>query len=271
MKKKTVFYSDPLNDDFAATNGKIKKREVDEHYRYRHKGILYNLSEFAVYRCIATPLVLIYLRLVFGIRIKNRRAARKIKGGYFLYGNHTQNIADAFIPSLISFPKKSHIITSQETVSIPVVRFLTPMLGAVPLPTTVRGAVNFNSAIGDLLKRRRVITVYPEAHIWPFCNFIRPFRDDSFTYPVKHRLPVVPFVVTYRERRFLRFLYPLITVRVCEPVYPDSTLSPREARKKLRDGVYGEMCSAADASDNVGYIEYRQIEPEAGEDVPAEA
>ena len=59
MKKKTVFYSDPLNDDFAATNGKIKKREVDEHYRYRHKGILYGLSEFAVYRCIATPLVLI--------------------------------------------------------------------------------------------------------------------------------------------------------------------------------------------------------------------
>ena len=40
---------------------------------------------------------------------------------------------------------------------------------------------------------------------------------------------------------------------------------------KLRDGVYGEMCSAADASDNVGYIEYRQTEPEAGEDVPAEA
>ena len=102
MKKKTVFYSDPLNDDFAATNGKIKKCEVDEHYRYRHKGILYNLSEFAVYRCIATPLVIIYLRLAFGIRIKNRRAARKIKGGYFLYGNHTQNIADAFIPSLIS-------------------------------------------------------------------------------------------------------------------------------------------------------------------------
>ena len=98
MKKKTVFYSDPLNDDFAATNGKIKKRDVDEHYRYRHKGILYGLSEFAVYRCIATPLVLIYLRLAFGIRIKNRRAARKIKGGYFLYGNHTQNIADAFIP-----------------------------------------------------------------------------------------------------------------------------------------------------------------------------
>lgn len=256
VKKKTVLYNDPLNDDFAATNGKIKKRAVDESYRYSRREIFYNLLEFAVYRCIATPLVLLYMRLAFGLKIENRCAVKELRDAYFLYGNHTQNVADAFIPTLISFPKKSHIITSQETVSIPFVRFITPMLGALPLPTTVRGANNFNSAIGELLNRRRVITVYPEAHIWPFCNFIRPFRDDSFTYPVKHRLPVVPFVVTYRERRVFKRLYPLITVKICEPVCPDPTLNLREARKKLRDEVYGAMCSVADTSDNIAYIEY---------------
>lgn len=267
MKKKTVFYSDPLNDDFALSKGKIKKKKIDDGYRFQHKSFVYKLLELLIYRCIATPLVFLYMKVVFGLKISNKKAVRNLKGGFFLYGNHTQNVADAFIPSLISFPRKNHIITSPETVSIPVIRFLTPMLGALPLPSTVRGAMNFNAAVTEILRKRRVITVYPEAHIWPFCNFIRPFRDDAFDYPVRHRLPVVPFTVTYRKRKFLEFLHPHITVCVGEPVYPDLSMGSRDARKKLRNQVFNEMERAASSPENEEYIAYRP----ANEEEPAAA
>ena len=46
------------------------------------------------------------------------------------------------------------------------------------------------------------------------------------------------------------------------PFYPDSSLPPRERRKKLREEVYSTMCERAKSS-NVEWIKYLPAEAQA--------
>ena len=129
--------------------------------------------------------------MFFITRIENRKALRALPGGYFLYGNHTNTLADAFIPTLLAFPRRANIITSADTVSIPGVRNIVQMLGAIPLANTIEGTRQFLAAMHRRLERGQAVMIYPEAHIWPYYNGIRPFPDTSFAYPVREQLPVV--------------------------------------------------------------------------------
>ena len=89
-----------------------------------------------------TPFLFLYCKLVFGLRIENRKALRALPGGYFLYGNHTNTLADAFIPTLLAFPRRANIITSADTVSIPGVRNIVQMLARSrwQIPSRARGS-----------------------------------------------------------------------------------------------------------------------------------
>ena len=143
MSRKTVYYHDPLHDDFAPTNGRIHPKQIGADFPYEHEGPLWNALAFVVYRMVMTPFLFLYCKLVFGLRIENRKALRALPGGYFLYGNHTNTLADAFIPTLLSFPRRANIITSADTVSIPGVRNIVQMLGAIPLANTIEGTRQF--------------------------------------------------------------------------------------------------------------------------------
>ena len=226
MSRKTVYYHDPLHDDFAPTNGRIHPKQIGADFPYEHKGPLWNALAFVVYRMVMTPFLFLYCKLVFGLRIENRKALRALPGGYFLYGNHTNTLADAFIPTLLAFPRRANIITSADTVSIPGVRNIVQMLGAIPLANTIEGTRQFLAAMHRRLERGQAVMIYPEAHIWPYYNGIRPFPDTSFAYPVREQLPVVAAAVVYRKRKLLRALPPRITVVVSDPFYPCRRAAP---------------------------------------------
>ena len=203
-----------------------------------------------------SPVLLFLRKLVFDLRIENRKVLRELPGGYFLYGNHTNTLADAFIPTLLAFPRRANIVTAADTVSIPGVRNIVQMLGAVPLADTIDGTRQFLAAIHRRLERRQAVMIYPEAHIWPYYNGIRPFPDTAFAYPVREQVPAVGVVVVYRQRKLLRFLPPCITVVVGEPVYPDASLPPRSARRALHQEVYTFMCDTVARRHSYAHIEY---------------
>ena len=256
-EKKTVRVKDEKNDDFAALN--VKAETVGADYRYVRKGPLWLAAEFVLYRIIATPLVFLMAKLLFGLRIKNRRSLLKLKKtGYFLYGNHTQNMMDAYTPSLAVFPRHAHIVVGAAAVSVPVLRRIVQFLGGIPVPGTATGYRAFMEALNLRIKQNRVITIYPEAHIWPWFTGIRPFPDSSFAYPVSDNVPVIAFTTTFRKRKVFKNLWPCLTVTLSEPFYPDTSLSPREAKKKLRNQVYDFMCKVASDPDNFIYYEYRR-------------
>ena len=191
MSRKTIYYHDPLHDDFAPTNGHIRPKPIGADFPYEHPSPVWQALAFVVYRLIMTPFLFLYCKLVFGLRIENRKVLRELPGGYFLYGNHTNTLADAFIPTLLAFPRRANIVTAADTVSIPGVRNIVQMLGAVPLADTIDGTRQFLAAIHRRLERRQAVMIYPEAHIWPYYNGIRPFPDTAFTYPVREQVPAV--------------------------------------------------------------------------------
>lgn len=254
--KKTVYYSDPLNDDFAGT--KISRKKVDGDFPFVRSGLLWRIFSSFLYYLVAVPVVWVYTRLVMGMKIKNRRVLRKLKKtGFFLYGNHTQ-LLDPLIPPMVTFPKRAYTVANPDAVSIRFLKNIVMMLGAIPLPTSFSGMQRFLSAVEARCAGKNGIAIYPEAHVWPYYTGIRPFRSASFRYPAKLGVPAIAMVTTYRRRRGLLRLFgrPAVTVTLSEPFYPDRTLGTREAQERLCRDVYDFMVKTSAGKENVEYIRY---------------
>ena len=252
MKRKVLYYSDPIHDDFAKTH--IQTLALPENFQYLHTGKLYRAAKFLLYDLIVRPLVAVYLKVVYLQKAKNRQAFRQCKDtGFFLYGNHTQLEADAFIPNTIVFPKTNYIVVGPDAMSIKGLRGLVAMLGGVPLPSSIHQYKSFLNTL-EHHSKKCVITIYPEAHIWPYYTDIRPFPDTSFSYPVQFGKPVFSFTNVYVKRKIGK--KPRIITWIDGPFFPDPTLPPKAARKKLRDEVYHAMKKRTEANDNYEYIKY---------------
>ena len=131
-KNRVIYYKDELSDEFSSAQ--IKPISIDENYIYDRKTKGEILHTFW-YKIIARPLAYIFLKIKFGHKIINKEVLKGYSDkGIFIYGNHTNAAADAFIPSMVSFPKDTYVIVHPNNVSMPVLGKITPYLGAVPLP-----------------------------------------------------------------------------------------------------------------------------------------
>ena len=249
--KRTYYYSDELNDDFAGT--KICTRKIGSGFTYAHTSVLWRVCSSVLYYGIVLPLVVLINRTLFGFRIKGKKNLKKIDGGFFMYGNHTRAFTDATGPAMIAFRRKAYVIAGPDAVSIKGIAWLVQMLGGLILPNELSGGKKFAEAV-ELRSRKSAVMIYPEAHLWPFYTGIRPFTSASFKYPVKQCRPAVAVVTTYRRRR-LGFLPPAVTVTISEPFYPDMSLSPKQSRELLRNQVYDFMCSQT-YKNEVEYFRY---------------
>ena len=203
---------------------------------------------------MAKIVAFVYLKVKYRHRIVNKKCMKEAKGtGFFLYGNHTNAIADAFIPTMLRCPLGAYVIVHANNVSMPILGKLTPCLGAIPLPDDKAAMKNYRQAIEHLVKKKQCITIYPEAHIWPYYTKIRNFKDSSFRYPVECGVPAYCFTNTYQKRK--RGKTPQIVTYVDGPFYPDKTLSMKEQRKQLHQSVMASMKENCKNS-NVEVIQY---------------
>ena len=266
MKKKskkieTIYYKDPLNDDFAGT--KIKRRELPENFKWMHTNPIWHFFSRAIYYAIAYPVIFLTAKIGYGVKVVGLRKLRnaKLKGGYFLFGNHTL-ISDAFAPQIFMTRSRfAHMVADQDAVSIPGIKGLLMMLGVLPVPENPEQHRKFSEAIEYYaMKKGRVIVVYPEAHIWPYYTSIRPFTEKSYVMPAKLGLPVVSFAATFKKRKFRK--HPRIIYHVSDPIYPDMSLSLNERAKELRDASYEFMIDTVSSLDNLTTIRYIRIKDE---------
>lgn len=253
MDKRTViYYDDELNDEFSVAQ--ITPKRIDGSYRYINDSPFKKFTHFFWYRVVATPMAFLYTKWAFHHQIVGKQVLQSYRRtGYFLYGNHTQDIGDALMPSMLNFPKDDYVIVHPNNVSMPYLGRITPSLGALPLPDDMTAYRHFLSAVEQRIAEGHAVVIYPEGHIWPFYTGIRPFTEVSFSYPVKCRAPVFCFTNTYQKRR--RSKKPKIVTYVDGPFFPDATLSPREQKQHLRDQVYACMCERAKCS-TVTRIQY---------------
>ena len=258
-KKRIIYYADEHNDDFAENH--IHKSTVGKTFPYMRTSLLWNGIAFIVYYLIAIPIAFVISKVYLGLRFKNKPSLKEIgKQGFYLYGNHTRHL-DAFVPALAAFPRKAYVIANADAVSIPFLKNIVMMVGAIPIPTEAGGVRGFLKTVSVRYRRGSCVAVYPEAHIWPFYTGIRDFPDTSFKYPVKESAPVVAMVTTYRKRKGLFRLAkrPGMTVEFSEPFFPEKGLSVKEAQKDLRDKAYDFMKRVSENSENIEYIRYVKI------------
>ncbi len=256
--RKTYYYHDEKNDDFASTN--IKRVVLPSTYKYIDNSISYKCGE-AIIRTIAFPIIFIMLKTGYLIRYKNKKVLKEAKGkGYFIYGNHTNYLLDAYNPSIISFPRRAHIITNADAVSIKGLKTVVKMLGAIPLPSSFSGMKNYRDSIATLIKNKRIIAIYPEAHIWPYYTDIRNFGTESFHYPVDCNAPCYAFTSIYKKRYLPLAKRPKVITYIDGPFYPNITLDKRDRIKKLRNDVYSQMKKRVDENPKYNYCDYIYVD-----------
>lgn len=258
MKQRIIYYSDELNDEFSGDH--IIPIQIDGSYRYIRTGIADKIKHVFFYRMLATPLAFLYMKLHFHHKIVNKKALKQCKGkSFYIYGNHTHNLADPLIPTMVNFPKKISVIVHPNNVSMPVLGKITPYLGALPLPDDKQACKNFMDAIHQIMGKNGSIMIYPEAHIWPFYTDIRLFKDTSFRYPVQYNTPVFCLTNTYHKRKFSK--NPQMITYIDGPFYADTSLPAREQKKLLREQVYTAMKEKSKLND-VELIRYVKVERE---------
>lgn len=251
-KRKIIYYNDELNDEFSLTT--ITPKVIDKNYKYENNHWYKKITKLFWYRIIFTPIAYLYTKIKFHHQIVNKKVLKEYKkNGYFMYGNHTQDIGDAFIFNMLNCPKTDYVIVHPNNVSMPLLGRITPTLGALPLPSDKVAYKNFIKAIENKIKNNDVVVIYPEAHIWPYYTKIRPFLDKSFHYPISLNVPCFCFTNTYQKRKHSK--KPKIVTYVDGPFFPDLSLPLKDAKKKLRDEVYQTMCERSKQS-NICVIKY---------------
>ncbi len=262
-QRKVIYYEDELKDEFSLTE--ITPKKIDASYCYARNTVWKKLSRFFWYRLIFTPIAWCHSKLVFRSKVVGKACLKPYhKQGYFLYGNHTQDIGDAFLPNAMNMRKTHDFIVHPNNVSMPFLGRLTPALGALPLPDDLQAYRNFSREIETRIAQGHAVVIYPEAHIWPFYTKIRPFPDTSFQYPVKLGVPAFCFTNTYQKRKHSK--KPRIVTYIDGPFFPDPALPLREQRKELRDRIYTQMCKRAEASDLVWIAYIKKEQKQEGED-----
>ena len=256
--QKIVYYKDELNDEFSTAE--ITPIKIDENYKYKH-NIIWDMCSYVIQNVISMPIKVGYSKIRFRLKIIGKEKFKlSKKTGYFIYSNHTQAFQDTFLPSLANYPKRNFLIVNPENVSMGHSRTLVEMLGAIPIPDTKTAMKNFLNTIEKRIRRKSSITIYPEAHIWPYYTKIRPFKDVSFKYPAQLDVPIFCITNTYKAYGKNKDKIKMISY-VDGPFYINKNLNIKERQKDLRDRVYEKMVERSKNSD-VEYIKYIKKEIE---------
>lgn len=253
-QKEIIYYKDELNEEFSTA--KIVPRKIDENYKYIHKSVIWNAIAFLLQNVLSVPIKFLYAKIKFKIKYVGKEKLKPYKKqGYFIYGNHTQIFADTFITSNTNYPKKNFFIVNPENVSMRFLGNIVEMLGAIPIPGNKEAMKNFLEVIEKRIKDGNSVTIFPEAHIWPYYTKIRPFKTVSFKYPVQLNVPTFSVTNTYQSYGKNNDKVRIVTY-VDGPFFPDDECKTmKEKQQNLRDKVYKKMVERSQNS-NIEVIKY---------------
>lgn len=257
-EKNVIYFNDELNDEFS--KAKIIPRKIDGRFKY-NKSAFWEFWSFLIQNVLSMPIKILYLKIKFNHKYIGTEKIKKYrKEGFFIYSNHTQAFSDTFTPSVAVYPKRNFLIVNPANISLKGTGWLVELLGAIPIPEGIEAYKNFLNRIKNRIDKGYSISIYPEAHIWPYYTKIRPFKDVSFKYPVQLNTPVFCITNTYQEGQNLKNkLKKKITMvsYIDGPFFPDNSLNKKEAQEKLRDEVYKKMCERS-KNNNVEKIIYKK-------------
>ena len=252
MEKDKVYYYKSYNDDFVKS--KNQNYKLKEKYKWIKNNILYRICSEIVY-FIAYIFGFFYCKFGLHVKIKNRKILRKYrKQGYFIYGNHTQPIGDVFIPAYACNSKRIYTVVSQANLGVAGIGPILPMLGALPIPDSIKDTKKLIYAIEKRIEQKKCVVIYPEAHVWPYYTKIRPFPKTAFKFPAFCNVPAFSMTTTYYKRKFGK--KPGVIVYIDGPFIPDNTLTQKENEEKICQEIYKCMVNRSKNS-MYEYVKYK--------------
>ena len=138
--------------------------------------------------------------------------------------------------------------------------WLIELFGAIPVPGDKTSMQNFLKTIEHHINRKHSITIYPEAHIWPYYTKIRPFKSVSFKYPVKLQKPAFCITNTYQSYGKNKDKIKIVSY-IDGPFFAKEGLKLKEQNEDLRNQIYNCMVERSKNS-NIEYIKYIKKEGE---------
>ncbi|MBR0488113.1 1-acyl-sn-glycerol-3-phosphate acyltransferase [Candidatus Saccharibacteria bacterium] len=260
-KSERVFYYSSEEDDPIKTDEQEQKIEVGlpEGYEFIPKNPfvrMYSAVLFRIFWIFGQWYERWYWKAKFYGREKLKLAKNK---GYIVYANHTNPFHDVFGPA-IAADRRIFTIISPVNLKIPGIGKILPYIGGLPLGKTAEEKKAFNAAVDTRLKQKKVLVIYPEAHVWPYYTGIRKFPagDKSLKYAVRNHVPIYTMTTTYhrRKRSGKKGALPRMDIYIDGPFYSEKK-TEAERQAELAKKAYESMCKWAKKS-TYNYFEYKK-------------
>lgn len=216
-----------------------KRKVISDDWKYRRRSPFYKLESW-ILRIIALIFLPIGNFWRYRFAIRGRKYVRKIKHkGALVVANHVLNMDAAIISSSIFRSKKLNFIILGENATIPIAGKLITALGGIPIADDIKGTKKFYSYCGWLLRKRKPILVFPEKALWHGYKGIRPFDKGAFTLATKNNKPVLPVVITLKNRKTRRGSQKYrVYFNIQPPIYPNSELTGSVQAQDLCDRTH---------------------------------
>lgn len=207
----------------------------------------FRFFSFLFYEIVALPLLYANGKAVLGLSVRGRKNLRALRGkGAVFVCNHVHTLDCTFV-AMLAAPRKVAFTAAAPNFGRNIVGFLVRSLGAVPVPppdSSPCTVCRFVRQTARAVRSGRLVCVYPEGELIPYCPELREFRDGAFLIAALASAPVVPIMITSRERKGLwRFLKrrPCLTVTAGRPMEPVFEGTLRDTARELSGRVRAVM------------------------------
>ena len=253
----------PQDNPFARTlfPKYTKQLAIDDKYPYLNDSVGYKFNLYLGYYVFLHLLLRIKLRVQMGLRIRGREVLKKhkegLKNGAITIANHVYRLD---CPCVLIAVNRTH--NTRIPMFAPNFRtkdgYFMGIAGGIPIPEAEAGMSamkKFNEAFDEFHRRGWWFHIFPEACRWDMYKPLRPFQKGAFTMSYKYDKPLLPCVITYRERKGIFRLFgpkelPLLTVTIGEPIYPDTTQARKTEVERLRNVAHAQMQQMAGITHN---------------------
>lgn len=244
----------PEDNPYARLYQPVYDRQVivDEHYPYLDQSLKYRFLNWSMWKLLLQCGLRIKLRVQMGLRYKGRENLKKyrdvLSGGAITIANHMYRLD---CPCVLLAVKARH--TTRTPMFAPNFstkdNFFLRVVGGIPIPQKEAGMAalkRFNEAFDEFHRRGYWFHIFPEAARWDFYKPLRPFQKGAFSMAYKYNMPLLPCVITYRERTGIYRLFapknvPLLRVEIGEPILPDKTNPRGQEIDRLREQAHRTM------------------------------
>ena len=216
---------------------------LPEQIEYLDKGFLGNCKRTAAFAC--AYLYFWNLERKKDIVVRRAEGLENLAGvkGAVITCNHFHPM-DSFIMQRVfddsKHPKKMYrVIREGNYTSFPgFYGFLMRNCNTLPLSSNMQTMKKFLTAVKTVLDQGNCLLIYPEQSMWWNYRKPKPLKPGAFDMAVKNHAPVVPCFITMEDTDKLDadgFPVQAYTPHLGQPIWPDETLSRREAREKLKE------------------------------------